>query len=80
MSADSPTPDAEANLAEWGKSVLEELLVRAGLDLPAAQKPSEAAVATLQFRVSADEASKGLEILCETVGGRPIILALPLSE
>ncbi len=73
MTASSDTADLET----WGRSVLEEVLFRAGLALSNA-RGGESAGASLDFRVTAN-ADRSLTLEFERVGGGPERLRIALD-
>ncbi len=78
--AERPPIDFEA----WGKSVAEEVLFRAGLDMSdaSAEASTEASKvqASLEFQITANEAERSLALEFERVAGAPIKLHIPLGN
>lgn len=74
MTANGDTADLET----WGRSVLEEVLFRAGLALSNA-RGGDSAGASLDFRVTANDADRSLTLEFERVGGAPERLRIALD-
>jgi len=66
-----------ADLESWGRSVLEEVLLRAGLALSSA-RGGESAGASLDFRVTA-KPDRSLILEFERMGGTPERLRITLD-
>lgn len=74
MTAGSDTADLES----WGRSVLEEVLFRAGLALSNA-RGGDRVKASLDFTVTANGADRSLTLEFERVGGAPERLRVALE-
>ncbi|MBI1182498.1 MAG: hypothetical protein GC201_18300 [Alphaproteobacteria bacterium] len=78
MAAASTHHDGNADLAAWGRSVLEEVLFRAGLDARGGEVP-DAVSTSLSFAVRADGPGRALELSFDRVGATAVRLLIPLE-
>jgi hypothetical protein len=67
------------NLEAWGKSVLEEVLFRAGLEQTSANSTIDQVTVSLEFNIRAMEAEGALHLELERIGSSPVGLQVPLD-
>jgi len=69
----------DQDLATWGKSLLEEIVLQAALDVPDSASALKDHAVTLPFRITADAAGR-LLVTCQRVGDEDLVAHIDIPD
>jgi hypothetical protein len=68
----------QTSLTDWGRVLLEEILVQGAMGVPPAGVRAGRVEVTLSFELTPDRDNRCIEIRSERLGNRPVVAKVPL--